>query len=78
MVSGMDLENILLIKQLTKETGLKVKNKEKERLSLKVEVYSKDISKLTINKDMEKCTTILLVIFLKGNGKKMLKMGWEP
>ncbi len=64
------------MKQHTKEIGSKVKKKEKERLSSKVEVFLRDILKLTINKVMEKCTIIPLEISLKVSGKKMLKMEW--
>jgi hypothetical protein len=58
-----------LIKQLIKVNGFKEKNKVKEKLFLKVEVFSKAILKMIQNKDMEKCIIILQEIILKDNGK---------
>lgn len=69
MVLDMALANIWLIKQLIKVNGFKEKNKVKEKLFLKVEVFSKAILKMIQNKDMEKCIIILQEIILKDNGK---------
>jgi hypothetical protein len=42
---------------------------QKEKLFLKVEVFSQAILKMIQNKDMEKCIIILQEIILKDNGK---------
>jgi hypothetical protein len=69
MDSEMVWENIQLIKLLMKGNGLKEKNQEKEKSSLKVEAFFKGISKMMLSKDKEKCITILQEIFSKENGK---------
>ena len=65
----MVLGIIRLMKQLTKENGKRGKNKEREKLFSKVAVFSKEISKMTSNMDMERCIIIPLAIISKGSGK---------
>lgn len=63
------LENIQLMKPHTRDNGLRERNQEKVRLSSKVEVFSKAHLLTTSKRVMERCTTTLLEITLKGNGK---------
>lgn len=68
---GMDTESIQLMKLRMREIGLMEKRRAKEKSSLKVEVSSKVTSRMIWSTVTEKCITILLVIFLRGNGEPM-------
>ena len=75
----MGLVNTLLNKRPIKANGSKGKNKAREKLFLRAEVYLKDLLKMIWSKVMEKCTTILLEIILKANGKmtkNKVKVRW--
>ena len=74
----MEMENISLKKQHIKENGFKGKNKEMEKQCLKVEVFSKELSKMISKKGLVKCTIILLEIISKDSGKMIRNKEQEP
>ncbi len=75
----MALENIPLMKRYMKANGHRAKSLEKEKLFLRVEVFSKDLSEMISKKGMERCTIILRETILKENGKttrNKVKVQW--
>lgn len=67
--SDMGSENIQFNRLHMKVIGLMARNKEKEKLYSKVEVYSKDYLRVILRMVTEKCIIILQVIILRENGK---------
>ncbi len=65
----MALENTRSKKPYTKANGYRVKSAAKAKSFLRAEVFSKDPSKMILNKGTEKCTTILQETILKENGR---------
>ena len=76
MVSDTVTANIQLMRLLIKDSGSRVRNKVRERLSSKVGVFSRDSSKMIWSITMGRCTTILQGTIFKDNGVKMSNVVW--
>lgn len=73
----MALVNTPSRKQLMKANGFRVKSQGKEKSFSRVEAFSKDLSRTISSKGMEKCTTTLQEIILRGSGKMTRKKAKE-
>jgi hypothetical protein len=76
MAYAMDMVNTPLTMLFTKESGLRGRSMEEERLSLQVGVFLRDLSRMIWRKGLERCITILLATFLKESGNMIRNQEW--